>query len=401
MSGSSKKPIVRLEAASQGGARLEVDRTFPGRIRGVSVLTTGPALGHGFDVDRTTVEQVARLGAGVRGRWTHGGLSDDGLGRHLGVWENIRLEAFRLCRACSTEVDAAKCVGCGADTTPELRAIGDFAFAPTAHKIRPDGLDVPAPVYLMDRAEEDPESLGISVVARFAFEELKGESEEEPRRLARIEARTDLKRADWVADPAANPVGLHEGTGAPSELTEGATKALDRIVAREGVAKARLRAFAFLARYFGDAGDDEDAEPEGELAELRAEVERLRGAERERRQREDAAFVERLRTESVAAQAPIPPEDMERVAALMRDGQAETAKVLGEAFLARSRAEGQVAFRRGAPLPLQPPGDDRAKSSVEAQASVLRRRGWDVKVKADGSAIERAVPPSAAASERR
>jgi hypothetical protein len=388
--------LTRLAALTQLPSRLTVDRTFPGRIKNVSILTTGPALGHGFEVDKTTVEQVARHAAGVRGRWTHGGLSDDGLGKHLGAWEHVRVETFRLCRACETETTSASeaCPTCLGPTSEEHRAVGDFAFAGSAHRLRPDGLDVPAPLYLMERAVEDPQSLGISIVARLTYDEQKREGEERPRRLARVEAKPALRRADWVADPAANPVGLHAGTGTTSELTEAATRELDRLVERDGPTAAKLRALAFLSRYFGD-----DLTTEGELEALEAEVTSLRAkvasseaALQERRRADDEAYLERLRTESAAAQAPIPHEDMERVAALLRAGQAETAKVVGEAFLARSKAQGQTVTR-GDALPLSPPekAQPAVKRSVEAQAHLLRGRGWTAEVNEDGTELTRAV----------
>ena len=98
------KPLVRLEALPQRASRLTVDRSYPGRIEGVSLITSGPAAGHGFEVDVTTVDQVTEYAEGLRGRWTHGDLSADGLGRHLGRWENVRAEPFWLCQSCSVEV---------------------------------------------------------------------------------------------------------------------------------------------------------------------------------------------------------------------------------------------------------------------------------------------------------
>ncbi|MCO5166594.1 MAG: hypothetical protein M9894_09540 [Planctomycetes bacterium] len=411
MVGTATSDLVRLHALRQGKARLQVDRAFPGRIRGVSILTTGPALGHGFEVDRTTIEQVSQLAPGMRGRWTHGGLSEDGLGRHLGAWEDVRIESFHLCRACGVENEAATCSTCGAEAGVEWRSVGDFAFASSAHKIRPDGLDVPAPVYLMERALEDPESLGISIVARFGFYEPPVREGERQRRLARLEAKQDLKRGDWVADPAANPVGLHAGTGAPSALTEAAARELDRIVAREGTAKAKLRALAFLARYFGDEDSDDDGDeaPQGadarvaelerqleaqarELEALRAALRRHEAAEAERQRGEDADYVEALRQESAALNAPIAAADLARVATLLREGQRETAQLLGEAYLARSRAENQAEFTRSGTHPLGK-DHDRAKASVLARARMLRRRGWTVELNDDGTEIVRSSPP--------
>jgi len=398
--------LIRLDALPQRPARLRVDRTFPGRIQGVSLLTSGPAAGHGFSVDRTTVEQVAEFAAGTRGRWTHGGLSDDGLGRHLGRWEGVRAEPFWLCRACTSEEAGPLCAACQEETEVAWRAVGDFAFAGSAHKLRPDGLHVPAPVYLMDRAEEDPESLGISVVARFRFAEAQGDEERsEHKRLARVAAKRDLKRADWVADPAANPIGLHAGTDAPSELAEGATRALDRIVAREGRSTARLRALAFLARYFGDEAeaddpqDDPDSNPRArleaqdeELAALRETVASLQAAEEARKRGAADAYLEELRVRSAALNAPIPAPDLERVARHLAAGDTDTARALGELLLVRSQAQREPAFQHEEVRSLGL-DTDRRKAEVNAQAYALRQRGFLVELSPDGTQILKTTPP--------
>ncbi len=390
-----------------------MDRAFPGRIRGASIITTGPALGHGFDIDRTTVEQVTEFAAGTRGRWTHGSLSEDGLGRHLGTWENVRMESFRLCRTCGVPAEQEACGQCGGETSLEWRSVGDFSFASSAHRIRPDGLDVPAPVYLMERAQEDPSSLGISIVARFGYYEPPArEGEKRQRRFARLEARRDLRRGDWVADPAANPVGLHEGTRAPSALTEEATHELNQIVQREGAAKAKLRALAFLSRYFGDQAEDESTEDDEEqdrLAELqsqldeqgkelnslRAILEGYEAAEEIRHQDEKASYLEGLRQQSAKLNAPIVAADLAEVERLLEGGDLKTAKVLGEALLAKSKAEGQTAFARGESTGLAAEPKDRKKASVAARVSMLRRRGWRVETNQDGTEIVRAAPRSA------
>lgn len=101
-----------------------------------------------------------------------------------------------------------------------------------------------------------------------------------------------------MADPAANPIGLHANTDPPSELTEGALRALDLVVSRVGKRQAKARALAFLARYFVDAVEEvtpvevapRDGELEApgaralaleqELTELRRAVQGYRQAER-------------------------------------------------------------------------------------------------------------------------
>ena len=400
------RKITRLEALPQRPSRLRVDRSYPGAIRGVSLITTGPATGHEFEIDRTTVEQVTEHASELRGRWTHGGLSDDGLGRHLGRWTNVRSEPFWLCAACGAEQVGPVCGTCQGTSETHWRSVGDFIFARSAYQIRPDGLDVPAPVYLMDRAEEDPQSLGISVVARFAFDRgprPEGEPGEGPR-LARLPARGDLLRGDWVADPAANPVGLHAGTGAPSELTEGAVQALDRIVAREGRDKAKARALAFLVRYFGDESREEEDGPEHleslgaradalrrEVTELEARAAEHRRAEEVRRKEQGEALLVRLRTEAAALNAPIPAADMAKVEAFLATGDLASATTLGEAFLARSAAQGQAPFRRAAAHRLGDEDHGTVQDTVAAQAACLRSFGWNVEVTKEGTEL-RAAP---------
>jgi len=409
---ANAKTILRLEALGQRRTRLHVDRSYPGQILGVSLITTGPAAGHGFDVDRQTVEQVTGFANGLKGRWTHGDLSADGLGRHLGKWKNVTSESFWLCRGCQIETGTPRCPACQAESSLEWRSVGDFAFDKSAYRVRPDGLDVPAPTYLMDRAEEDPSSLGISVVARFEFAEEPAFEDEEPGRLARIEGQGDLLRGDWVADPAANPIGLHAGTRSPSELTEGATAVLDRIVGRVGKEHAKTRALAFLARYFGDAFEEaapaeanrhvDEPEASGarvdalheELAALRQTVSAYRQAEVIGRQEKRRALLLRLKTEASELNAPIPAADLAQVEALLDAGNFDTARVLGEAFLDRSRAQEQVPFRRSGTRALAEAGRDRdpQRASVVAQERVLKRRGWKTEVSGDGTEIA-ARPP--------
>ncbi len=395
------RPLVRLEAYAPLGSRLTVERTLPGAIRSISILTTGPAEGHDFLVDEATVDQVVAHGDGVPGRWTHGGMCEDGLGRHLGRWERLRKESFRLCRACEKEATAETCP-CGQPTSLEHRALGDFQFAPSAHRIKPDGLVDPAPVYLMQRALENPRSLGISIVARLGYEEVEAEEVDEgaqaaPKRLARIQPG-DLRRADWVADPAANPVGLDTHKGEGGELLGRVHRELDRLVALQGAGKTKLRALAFLSRYFKDdlGAEEPDVDRlEHELALLRAENEGLRIQIEGKKEQEQQGYLETLKKESAELQAPIPTEDLERVAAFLRDGQAEAAKALGEAFLARSKAQGQVAFTRGGALPLAPKEEgehEKKKTSVEVQARMLRTRHWKAEPTGDGTDLQAAPP---------
>jgi hypothetical protein len=210
-----------LRTRSPSAAPPRVDREAGhGVIRGASLLTAGPAEGHGFDIDATTIAQAVALAGGRPGRWTHGNLCADGLGTHLGRWRNVR--------------------GAG------RRVVGDFHFSPSAHKVKPEGLSVDAPTYLMDLAETEPEVVGVSAVIDFDLEELAaGDDDGPPRRVARLR---NVVRADFVADPAANPDGLFAGT--PSELAADATEAL--LEAEELYGRGRVR--RFLRSYLRDDG---------------------------------------------------------------------------------------------------------------------------------------------------
>lgn len=189
-----------------------VDRTGGmfkcGMIRGVSMCTRGEALGHGLWLDSLFISQVQGQGAalpkGVKCRFTHPGLSGDGLGTFLGRLSNCRLQNNRV--------------------------IGDLHFSPAAQRT-PDG-DLAA--YVMDLAESDPQAFGASIVFEGNYEAEEqflldngavwAEGEDGPEldcsdfvspdptntknlphaRLA------ELRATDIVDDPAANPGGLFQ-----------------------------------------------------------------------------------------------------------------------------------------------------------------------------------------------
>ena len=62
LAGKLERVTLRQPLALAGSPDLQVDREA-GAIRNVSIITEGPAIGHGFFVDRTMVKQVA---AGIR-----------------------------------------------------------------------------------------------------------------------------------------------------------------------------------------------------------------------------------------------------------------------------------------------------------------------------------------------
>lgn len=166
-----------------------------GIIRGVSVITKGEALGHGSWVDDVMLSQVAehinRRNLGVKARFTHPSMSGDGLGRHLGRVMNARVEGDQV--------------------------IADQHFTRSSHDT-PDG-DLAA--YLINLAEEDPESYGLSIVFQHdeAAQELHTSEHlndygtfvsPDPLNVDNLpHARVaEVRAADAVDEPAANPDGL-------------------------------------------------------------------------------------------------------------------------------------------------------------------------------------------------
>jgi hypothetical protein len=190
-------PLRHFRAKVAKGAD-RVDRTSGrygfGLISGVSVITRGEALGHQMWVDRdflqATADAINARSEGLKARFTHPGMSSDGLGTYLG------------------KVDAARVEG--------DRVIADLHFAEASTKT-PDG-DLAD--YVMSLAESAPEDFGVSIVFDVDAEAMQGLSDANtingrfvsPDELnknnfphARMSA---LRAADVVDSPAANPDGL-------------------------------------------------------------------------------------------------------------------------------------------------------------------------------------------------
>lgn len=137
-------------AMAKGGAVEEPARPVvrdggdlkAGLIRGASLVTRGEALGHGLWLDQKFIASVAAAAGpqaaprGVKARFTHPGISGDGLGRFLG-----RSRAARL-------------------SSDSRKVLADIHFSDTAHRT-PDG-DLAA--YVMDLADEDPDAFAMSIV---------------------------------------------------------------------------------------------------------------------------------------------------------------------------------------------------------------------------------------------
>lgn len=163
-----------------------VDREA-GVIYGYSVITKGPALGHGIEIDDKTLGQVVELGnqakMGIKARFDHPNASNTSMGTFLGRTKNFRKAGDRV--------------------------IGDLYLSESA-KEAPQG-DLYS--YVLGLADRDPQAFGASIVFEGKSElQLKedGTRKKDAKgnplpALARIEK---LLAIDIVDEPAANASGF-------------------------------------------------------------------------------------------------------------------------------------------------------------------------------------------------
>jgi hypothetical protein len=154
-------------------------------LLGVSIATTGEAVGHRLLFDETSLQQLQKLAAakarGVKSRFTHPDWFHDGLGKYLGRFINFRVDGPKL--------------------------VADLQLSKTSHS-SPAG-DIGR--YVLDLAREDPTALGVSVVVDLFREWPTGNHEDLP--VARI---TELYAADVVDEPSLNPGGLFQKAPTPT-----------------------------------------------------------------------------------------------------------------------------------------------------------------------------------------
>jgi hypothetical protein len=204
-------PAAMRVVGPKGLARGKVVRNGgdfgAGMIAGVSLVTRGEALGHGMWLDSTFIDQVHESGvasgdAGLKARFAHPGLSDDGIGSVLGRWRNFRKSGSK-------------------------QVYADLHLIEAAH-VAPDG-DLAE--YVMQLAEDDPGLFAASIVyypdeaaeQSFASENSDDQgrfiSPDRENRANLPHARlAELLGADLVDEPAANPGGLFSrGNALPAE----------------------------------------------------------------------------------------------------------------------------------------------------------------------------------------
>jgi hypothetical protein len=147
-------------AASTGAIDTEA-----GVIRGVSLITKGPALGHGVMIDDKTLEQVktaAEQYAGVlKVKLDHSG----GAGDIVGYIDALRIDGEKL--------------------------LGDLHLLQNS----------PHRAYILEIAQRIPDTFGLSI----AFS---GPSEKSSDKLTTLQRCSEIYSVDLVSEPAANPSGF-------------------------------------------------------------------------------------------------------------------------------------------------------------------------------------------------
>ena len=147
--------------AMVGNARID---EAAGVIYGVSLITEGPALGHGVYIDAKTLEQVqvaaSAYSGGLKVKMNHGG----GAGDIVGYIDNLRISGTKL--------------------------LGDFNLLQSSEHRK----------YILEIASKIPDTFGLSI----AFS---GPSEIGTDKRA-MQRCTEIYSVDLVSEPAANPDGL-------------------------------------------------------------------------------------------------------------------------------------------------------------------------------------------------
>lgn len=169
------KPTITFAAAS-GAIDAE-----SGIIRGVSLITEGPALGHGVMVDAKTLEQVKTAAeaydGGLKVKLDH----NSGAGDIVGFIDNLRIDGPKL--------------------------LGDLHLLENS----------PHRAYILEIASKIPDTFGLSI----AFS---GPSEIGSDKKTILQRCSEIYSVDIVSEPAANPTGFFSRKLKQFQTVEGETE---------------------------------------------------------------------------------------------------------------------------------------------------------------------------------
>jgi hypothetical protein len=230
-------------------------------IFGASLMQVGDlndAEARPWTVDAKTLDQAFQFASqsrnGLKARFTHPNMSADGMGSYLGRWQNLRIDGGTL-RGDLHIADAAF-------TSPQ----GDLGN------------------YVMDLAESDPESFGVSLATKLdrgdlaQFERSNAAKAAEDRSLWPMRFSA-IKAGDVVDEPAATRGGFFSLNADLRDLPAQATALLSSYFGDAEPDVVRGRISAFLDRYFSSKGQAMPGEieqpsevPETPVADLSAVI---------------------------------------------------------------------------------------------------------------------------------
>jgi hypothetical protein len=214
-------------------------------IFGAKLIEEGPLVegdSRNWFVDGQTLQQVVDFGSrknrGLKARFAHPSMSDDGLGTFLGYWRNLRV------------------VG----QEPERFVVADLHLADSSFDTPKGDLGN----YVLDLAEQDPEAFGVSVATLLADDMFDGpedgDSESDDGSDGSDESDLDaptalrikgLHAADLVDTPAATRGGLFSSVQDATDIPAAATWLVERHFAQYSPEAVLAKAHRFLERHYG------------------------------------------------------------------------------------------------------------------------------------------------------
>jgi hypothetical protein len=244
-----------------------------GIIPNVILAEEGPFKSEGRgEFDRKAIRAIVKMANdkpnGLKVRWTHPGLSSDGLGKFLGRQKNVRADTV------------LREVGKDADGKPLMKerlvARGDLHLDSTALVPSPESGGKPYGLYVMDLAESDHEAFGTSLVLK-VNQETRIDKQGRPMKddtgneLPPLWYPTELHASDIVDDGDATHSFLSADILAslPDAIVRKGCELLDAQFPNQPreVVKARLSAFVerYLSHRYGEELSPDDTtidEPE-------------------------------------------------------------------------------------------------------------------------------------------
>ena len=255
---------LRAEPAF-GTQRIGVDREA-NVIHGYVVAQLGPFKSEGRgEFSSESLKEIIRLGnesqRGLKSRFSHPALSDDGIGKYLGRAKNFRQEGQKV------------------------RA--DLHFNETALRPPPDGGGTPLGEYVMDLAESDPAAFSSSLVLKAdqqyrLAEDGTRQKDAQGSNLPPIWMPTELHASD-VVDTGDAVDDFLSADRLPDHIVRQASSLIDEQFKSAGrdVIQARLTSYVqrYLENRFGPDGSDEHqplrGEPETMAEDTKQQLEEL------------------------------------------------------------------------------------------------------------------------------